>query len=107
MPRQTDVYYRGRDDPLVWRLRSDGDELPAGFYLTISRVVLTIGETIIDTAQAPLAITWSNGNLHIELKHTDVQAGRHDPSLVVHTSDEPEGLRTWWDLPWVVVREDE
>lgn len=107
MINDSETYHLGRDDALEWRLLGEDGAFPKEFYLSITRVVLKIGDdAVLDSRDNPLAIMWGTGeSLQMRLKHaTGLTTGRHRTRLIIYTYPEPDGLEDWRHLPWIVVK---
>ena len=104
MTPETEVYYVGRRDPLTWALTTDGGDLPSTFYLTVTRVVLFVGEVKIDTDENAEAINWKDGHLAIHLDLAPpIPAGRHETRLIVYTQFNDKGGEDWRFVPMIRV----
>ena len=79
--------WNGHDNIVSVLIREDG---VAKDLSGVTRMVLTVGSTVVDTATAPLAITWdANGKVNLKLGSQGLAVGTHACELVAY---DPAGV---------------
>lgn len=102
---QLEIVHKGRANQISWQLQENGQAKQDAWWAQITRVVLSLGESVIDSQTAdPHVLSWEAGALDLRLGLVDLPEGRHVPELVVYTVSDPQGIE-WGGLPVLMVRD--
>jgi len=97
-----EIVYNGRDNHIELQLRENGVNLVD--YAPITRVLVTVGATAIDSDINPQLLDWSGEYLIIKAGLASLSAGAHTVRIETWDIDNPNGV-VWTESLRIVVRQ--
>ena len=96
-----EIVYNSRDNHIELELRENGVNLPD--YSAINRVVVTIGDTVIDSFINPEWLDWTDSYLVIKAGLAGLAAGNYRARIDTWDADHMNGM-VWTESLAMVVR---
>jgi len=96
-----EIVYNNRDNDIELELRENGVNLPD--YSAINRVVVTIGEVVIDSFINPELLYWTGSYLVIKAGLAGLSVGNYRARIETYDADHTNGL-VWTESLYMAVR---
>ena len=96
-----EIVYIGNDNTIDLQFLADGKAIDGS---VITRTVLDIGGTVVDSSAVPAVFDWSAGNgvLKMSLGNESLTAGEFEGTFTLYDAGNPAGIR-WEDDDGLII----